>query len=116
MGHQRRSALITVADKFLLCSESNRIAAWTRNDAKCHNRTHASAQAISEKGTVRPVLWLSSQPHKGIKAQFPHGIVSSVSFVSTTNTARSLAGFVLLALALTPWRSPGSSEKLCPAL
>ncbi len=52
---------------------------------------------------------------KGIKPQFPNGIVSSVSFVSTTNTARSLAGFVLLALALTPWRSPGSSEKLCPA-
>jgi hypothetical protein len=53
---------------------------------------------------------------KGIQPQFPNGIVSSVSFVSTTNTARSLAGFVLLALALTPWRSPGSSEKLCPAL
>jgi CRP-like cAMP-binding protein len=53
---------------------------------------------------------------KGIKPQFPNGIVSSVSFVSTTNTARSLAGFVLLALALTPWRSPGSSEKLCPAM
>lgn len=53
---------------------------------------------------------------KGIKPQFPNGIVRSVSFVSTTNTARSLAGFVLLALALTPWRSPGSSEKLCPAL
>jgi hypothetical protein len=34
------------------------------------------------------------------KPQFPNGIVSSVSFVSTTNTARSLAGFVLLALAL----------------
>jgi hypothetical protein len=49
-------------------------------------------------------------------SQFPNGIVSSVSFVSTTNTARSLAGFVLLALALTLWRSPGSSEKLCPAL
>jgi hypothetical protein len=29
-------------------------------------------------------------------------MVSSVSFVSTTNTARSLAGFVVLALALTP--------------
>ena len=41
---------------------------------------------------------------KGIQPQFPHGIVSSVSFVSTTNTARSLAGFVSLALALTPWR------------
>ena len=39
---------------------------------------------------------------KGIKPQFPNGIVSSVSFVSTTNTARSLAGFVSLALALTP--------------
>src|SRR5262245_45249801 len=48
--------------------------------------------------------------------QFPNGIVSSVSLVSTTNTARSLAGLVLLAFALTPWRSPGSSEKLCPAL
>jgi hypothetical protein len=45
-------------------------------------------------------------------SQFPNGIVSSVSFVSTTNTARSLTGFVSLALALTPWRSPGSSEKL----
>ena len=53
---------------------------------------------------------------QGIKPQFPNGIASSVSFVSTTNTARSLAGFVLLALALTLWRSPGSSEKLCPAL
>jgi hypothetical protein len=48
--------------------------------------------------------------------QFPIGIVSSVSFVSTTNTARSLAGCVSLALALTLWRSPGNSEKLCPAL
>jgi hypothetical protein len=35
--------------------------------------------------------------------------------VSTTNTASSLAGFVSLALALTLWRSPGSSDKLCPA-
>ncbi|SDE11860.1 hypothetical protein SAMN05428966_10736 [Massilia sp. PDC64] len=30
-----------------------------------------------------------------------NGVVSSFSFVSTTNTARSLAGSVLLALALT---------------
>ena len=51
-----------------------------------------------------------------LRSQFPNGIVSSVSFVSTTNTARSLAGLVSLALALTLWRSPGSSEKLCPAL
>src|SRR5438876_12264413 len=43
-----------------------------------------------------------------LRPQFPNGIVSSVSFVSTANTARSLAGFVSLALALTPWRSPGS--------
>jgi hypothetical protein len=40
---------------------------------------------------------------KGIKLQFPNGVVSSVSFVSTTNTARSLAGSVSLALALTLW-------------
>jgi len=50
------------------------------------------------------------------KPQSPSGVVSSVSFVSTTNTARSLAGFVSLALALTRWRSPGSSEKLCPVV
>ena len=43
------------------------------------------------------------------------GVVSSVSVVSSTNTARSLAGFVSLALALTAWRSPGGSEMLCPA-
>jgi hypothetical protein len=53
---------------------------------------------------------------KGIKPQFPNGVVNSVSFVSTTNTARSLAGCVSLALALTLWRSPGSSEKLSPVL
>jgi len=47
---------------------------------------------------------------KSIKPQFPNGIVSSVSFVSTTNTARSLAGFVSLALALTPWRSRFSAS------
>ena len=41
-------------------------------------------------------------------SQFANGIVSSVSFVSTTNTARSLAGCVALVLALTLWRSPGS--------
>ena len=51
-----------------------------------------------------------------LEPQFPNGVVSSVSFVSNTNTARSLAGSVSLALALTLWRSPGSSEKLSPAL
>jgi hypothetical protein len=29
---------------------------------------------------------------------------------------QELAGFVLLALALTPWRSPGGSDQLSPAL
>ena len=43
--------------------------------------------------------------------QFASGIVNSVSLVSTTNTARSLAGCVSLALALTRWIWPGSSEK-----
>src|SRR5262249_30981161 len=59
---------------------------------------------------------LLATPRFDIKPQFPKGIVSSVSFVSTTNTARSLAGCVSLALALTAWRSPGSPEKLCPVL
>ena len=37
------------------------------------------------------------------------GVVSSLSSVSTTNTASSFAGFVLLALRLTGWREPGVS-------
>jgi hypothetical protein len=40
-GHQRRSMLITVADKCLLYSESDRIAAWPRNDVKCQQRKSA---------------------------------------------------------------------------
>src|SRR5207248_9090658 len=44
-----------------------------------------------------------------------YGVVSSFSSVSTTNTASSLAGSVLLAFSLTLCRSPGISEKLCPA-
>src|SRR5215472_13740596 len=37
-GTQRRSALITVADKCLLYSESDRLTAWTRNDANGMDR------------------------------------------------------------------------------
>jgi len=33
-GQKSRSALITVADKCLLCG-NDQIAAWSRNDAKC---------------------------------------------------------------------------------
>ena len=98
-----------------------------RTAEKCHNRTHAvqqiscsitaSARASSEKRIVRPSALVSRifsrrqyLRTKSIKPQFPNGIVSSVSFVSTTNTARSLAGFVSLALALTPWRSRFSAS------
>ena len=48
-------------------------------------------------------------------SHFLYGVVSSFSSVSTTNTASSLAGSVLLAFSLTLCRSPGISEKLCPA-
>src|SRR4029077_6657970 len=44
---------------------------------------------------------------KGIKPQFLNGSVRSVSFVSTTNTARSLAGCVSLALAADAVAVPG---------
>src|SRR6516165_11000296 len=71
-----------------------------------------SQHALPRK-TAAPLDHLAISSHE---PQFPKGIVNSVSFVSTTNTARSLADFVLLALALTTWRSPGSSEKLWPAL
>src|SRR4029453_14677692 len=52
------------------------------------------------KGPRHRLLLLSG----GARPQFPKGIVSTVSFVSTTNTASSLAGSVSLALALTAWR------------
>jgi hypothetical protein len=57
----------------------------------------------------RPVVKIGLFPGRvrmeaigGTRPQSPNGVVSFVSFVSTTNTARSLAGFVLLAFALTP--------------
>jgi hypothetical protein len=74
----------------------------TQNIDGLHRRAGSSRQRVRSMGVP-------------LRSQFPNGIVSSLSFVSTTNTARSLAGCVSLALALTPWRSPGSSEKLCPA-
>lgn len=43
------------------------------------------------------------------------GVVSTLSAVSTMNTARSVAGSVLLAFALTSCRSPGFSWKASPS-
>src|SRR6266480_1420559 len=98
--------------------------AGTFADGNAHFLAHGECFAGGRKNsTGRPVR--AATPTRGgvtwgksirLQKPVPNGIVSSVSFVSTTNTARSLAGFVLLALALTAWRSPGSSEKFCPAL
>src|SRR5687768_6802973 len=48
--------------------------------------------------------------------QFPNGVVSSVSFVSTTNTMSSLAVCVLLELTPMRWHlySTQSLDPLCP--
>ena len=43
------------------------------------------------------------------------GTVSSLSSVSTTKTASSFAGSILLALRLTRWMEPGVSYQLSPA-
>ena len=43
------------------------------------------------------------------------GVVRFLSSVSTTKTASSFAGSVLLALRLTGWLEPGVSKKLAPA-
>src|SRR5579872_3514119 len=82
----------------------------------CHRadfgwRLRGQRRTFAPPGRDRPACRVAAT-----QLQLPSGVVSSVSFESTTNTARSLAGFVLLALALTAWRSPGISEKLCPAL
>jgi len=82
--------------------------------AVCRLSGGSSAAAAAQNGSYSG--WSYDPPLRNhYDSQFANGIVSSVSFASTTNTARSLAGFVWRALALTPWRSPGSSEKLCQA-
>jgi hypothetical protein len=48
--------------------------------------------------------------------QFPNGIVSSVSLVSTTNTASSFAGFVALALAADAVAVAGHLRKILSRL
>src|SRR5437588_8168759 len=46
-------------------------------------------------------------------SHFSYVVVSSLSFVSRSNTVSRLAGSVLLALSLAESRSPGVSEKRC---
>src|SRR5262249_28078751 len=87
------------------------------SDAPRDRETVRRASRVRESARQQPIR-RGAHPdvdRAAARSHFPNGIVSSVSFVSTTNTARSLAGLVSLALALTAWRSPGSSEKLCPA-
>src|SRR5262249_22999407 len=72
-----------------------RLAVKASSVAMGHHRTHAPQQ--HQPGPCPFQFRVLVSPHEGINPQFPNGIVSSVSFVSTTNTARSLAGFVLLA-------------------
>lgn len=43
------------------------------------------------------------------------GVVSTLSSLSTTNTASSFAGSVALALRLIAWLAPGASDQLSPA-
>jgi hypothetical protein len=78
LGHQRRSALITVADKCLLYSETDRIAAWPRNDAKLPIGDIAALYSVTSSastsklcGTANPSafavfrLITKSNPSKG---------------------------------------------------
>ena len=70
------------------------------------SKARASYPRWEYGSTDQKGLAFGRQEQRSGKSQFPSGIASSVSFASTTNTARSLAGCVLLALALTLWRSP----------
>jgi hypothetical protein len=65
---------------------------------------------ISAKSTLAEAIRYALRHWQGLGLFLDDGWVEIDS-----NTARSLAGFVSLALALTPWRSPGSSDQLCPA-
>jgi len=51
--------------------------------------------------TLRPIANAATD-RRGLGGYFLSGVVSSVSFVSTTKTASSFAGFVSLPLALIP--------------
>ena len=77
--------------------------AMTAGEAEGEERARNPRREPGAAGPRRPGhLWI--------------GEVSTVSSVSTTKTASSRAGSVVLALALTAWRSPGISEKFSPAL
>ena len=82
---------------------------WQQKTITPHgNGSRARVGRLSEGRTSnrRPAHW----------SYFLSGKVSSFWLVSTTKTASSFAGLVVLPFALTPWRSPGISEKLSPAL
>ena len=73
--------------------------AWIHSSGRSRNLRMLLRSYGTRQRPADPTAGSGDQdPHRG---QFPIGVVSSVSFVSTTNTARSFAGFVLLAFALT---------------
>ena len=60
-----------------------------------HSAVASSSSSKRQQNSSSAGLPRQYHRTKGIKPQFPNGTVSSVSFVSTTNTTRSLASFVL---------------------
>src|SRR5215510_10441860 len=87
---------------------------------------------MSPRHLARPRTWLRSMrslalgaghthwhpafsrdiPHERYRTSVPERDHQFHLIRSQHETARILAGFVLLAMALTPWRSPGSSESV----
>src|SRR5262245_43989961 len=60
-------------------------------------------------------LWWKSGAGHFVRLYLTY-VVSSLSSLSGTKTASSLAGLGVLALRLTGWLEPGGSDQLSPAL
>ena len=94
MNHESRSELMRLFLGRPLSADQ--LARTRRPDAATPGLTRTRIRASASRNFLA-TRYLRT---KGTKPQFPNGIVSFASFVSTTNTARSLAGFVWPALAL----------------
>ena len=95
--HQGRFTFSRVADATLV-----------RGSNQCPARSRHIQHCRGARGIPKDIA--------RIAALYEGPLAVVVARASTTNTARSFAGSVSLALALTAWRSPGSSDQLCPAL
>jgi len=115
--------LITFADKCLLYSESDRIAGWPRNDAKCQKQTFAlrweprghPERLVKSRATTRSMA-IGSKARDSALIPFEakaRALRRNCSFDRFMGLGENGAGYIEI---LEPMRGRRDSEQMCTGL